>query len=92
MGKLVIGYVSDISLEKIIHRPGVEGQMFLADSGRCYIFRNNCWIQISDNFTKPDYKQELIPLICKQCGAPLKSDNKTGRVKCEYCDTEYWIS
>lgn len=40
--------------------------------------------------TKSD--NPLIPLVCTQCGSPLKYNKGVDTIKCEFCDTEYLIN
>ena len=92
MSKFVIDRVANVQFYSMPQMSGEEGQLLLTiDTNKLYMFHNNYWMQINDNNIKTGYKQEITPLICKQCGAPLKSNNKTNKIKCEYCDTEYKV-
>ena len=93
MSKFIINRVTSAQFCSVSQTPGVEGELLLTiDTNKCYTFHNNCWIQLSDGFKKKNYNHKLTPMICKQCGAPRKSDGVTDKIKCEYCDTAYRIS
>lgn len=76
--KPVLIYKGEIDLSKNNYTVG--DVTYFPDSEGYGIYTNEGWDMI---YTEPIKYKEMLPKICKCCGAPLKG------WKCEYCEVEY---